>query len=83
MRYFITFACYGVHLHGVLNRVLSTDSIICLEADWMNQTPYLLDRDRRTIVLEALREVCLHRADESRSRRSGSGGSTRESHWVR
>ena len=27
----------------------------------MNQAPYLLDRDSRTAVLQAVREVCLHR----------------------
>ena len=27
----------------------------------MNQAPYSLDRDSRAAVLEALREVCLHR----------------------
>jgi len=27
----------------------------------MDQAPYLLDRDRRVIVLDALREVCRHR----------------------
>ena len=27
----------------------------------MTQAPYLLDRGSRTIVLRALREVCMHR----------------------
>src|ERR1700679_1420892 len=47
MRYFITFACYGAHLHGS-----ETGSV-----DRNHNVP---DRDRRTGVLDALREVCVH-----------------------
>lgn len=74
MRYFITFACYGTHLHGDESgsvdrhhnvpgsRLLEADpQRVSAERESMQQSPYLLDHDRRTIVLEAIREVCLHR----------------------
>ena len=74
MRYFITFASYGGHLHGdetgSVDRRHNLPGGRLLEADQqrfsderqsMTQAPYLLDRDSRTIVLHALREVCLHR----------------------
>src|ERR1039457_2766062 len=74
MRYFITFACYGVHLHGdesgSVDRRHNLPGSRGLEADpqrasaarqSMKQVPYSLDRDGRATVLEALREVCLHR----------------------
>ena len=74
MRYFITFACYGDHLHGnesgSVDRSHNLPGSRLLEADprrasaerqRMNQAPYWLDRDSRAAVLEALREVCLHR----------------------
>ena len=71
MRYFITFACYGEHLHGdesgSVDRRHNLPGTRLLEADpqrasaerqSMDQTPYSLDRDSRAAVLEALREVC-------------------------
>ena len=74
MRYFITFACYGVHLHGdesgSVDRNHNIPGSRLAEADperiavmrqQMDQTPYFLDRDRRMTVLDALREVCRHR----------------------
>ncbi len=74
MRYFITFTCYGGHLHGdesgSVDRRHNQPGSRSLEADpqrasaerqEMNQGPYLLDRDSRAAVLEALREVCVHR----------------------
>jgi REP element-mobilizing transposase RayT len=74
MRYFITFACYGEHLHGDESgsvdrrhklsgsRLLAADpQRASTERQRMNQTPYSLDRDSRAAVLEALREVCLQR----------------------
>ncbi len=74
MRYFITFACYGNHLHGNESgsvdrshnlpgsRLLQADPRrVLAESRRMNQAPYLLDRDSRAAVLDALREVCLHR----------------------
>ena len=57
-----------------MNRALSTGATICperlleaqpqlvaAERQQMDQAPYLLDHDRRAAVLEAIREVCLHR----------------------
>ena len=74
MRYFITFACYGGHLHGDESgsvdrrhnlpgsRLLEADPQRALaERQRMSQAPYFLDRDSRAAVLEALREVCWHR----------------------
>jgi REP element-mobilizing transposase RayT len=74
MRYFITFACYGSHLHGEdagsVDRNHNVPGGPLAEANpkrvaamrhEMDQPPYLLDRDRRITVLDALREVCLHR----------------------
>ena len=74
MRYFITFACYGEHLHGdesgSVDRRHNLPGSRLLEADpqrasaereRMNRAPYLLDRDSRAAVLEALREVCRQR----------------------
>ena len=76
MRYFITFACYGGHLHGdesgSVDRRHSLPGSRLLEADpqralaerqRMSQAPYFLDRDSRAAVLEALREVCWHRVE--------------------
>jgi REP element-mobilizing transposase RayT len=73
-RYFITFACYGGHLHGdeagSVDRLHNLPGGCLVEADrerasaehhGMNQPPYLLDHDSRAAVLESLREVCLHR----------------------
>ncbi|MBI4905545.1 MAG: transposase [Acidobacteria bacterium] len=74
MRYFITFACYGSHLHGdesgSVDRRHNQPGGPLLEADpqrvsterqSMSQAAYLLDRDSRVMVLAALRDVCLHR----------------------
>jgi len=74
MRYFITFACYGAHLHGdesgSVDRqhhvfgsrfVEANPERVAVKRQQMDQTPYCLDRDRRAAVLGALREVCSHR----------------------
>ncbi len=74
MRYFITFACYGAHLHGEekgsvdrrnnlpRSRLLDADpKRATVESEAMTQAPYLLDEPARPIVLEAIREVCAHR----------------------
>jgi REP element-mobilizing transposase RayT len=74
MRYFITFACYGAHLHGdesgSVDRRHNLFGGRSLEADpqraraerrSMKQPPYELNRDRRAIVLQTLGEVCSHR----------------------
>ena len=74
MRYFITFACYGAHLHGdesgSVDRWHNLPGSRLLEADprrvseerhAMTQAPYLLDGGSREAVLKALLEDCLHR----------------------
>jgi REP element-mobilizing transposase RayT len=74
MRYFITFACYGAHLHGDesgsidrdhnvpgTRRVDANPDRVAIKRKQMDQPPYSLDGDRRSIVLAALREVCPHR----------------------
>jgi REP element-mobilizing transposase RayT len=74
MRYFITFVCYGAHLHGHESgsvdrrhnlfgaRVLEADAQrSAAERRSMNQPPYELDSHCRSAVLETLRQVCLHR----------------------
>ena len=75
MRYFITFACYGAHLHGdesgsvdrhhnVFGSRLAerNPERVAIKRQQMDQAPYVLDSDRRATVLSALREVCLHRS---------------------
>lgn len=75
MRYFITFSCYGAHLHGDesgsvdRNHNLHGSRLLderpkraAAERQLMDQPPYLLDQGRRSIVLEALHQVCLHRS---------------------
>jgi REP element-mobilizing transposase RayT len=74
MRYFITFACYGSHLHGDESGSVdrhhnlfgsrlaeANPARVAVKRQQMDQAPYWLDRDRRVLVLDALREVCLHR----------------------
>ena len=74
MRYLITFACYGAHLHGGASgsvdrrhkqfgsRLLEANpQRESAETSSMQQAPYALDQEARSAVLEALREVCLHR----------------------
>ena len=74
MVYFITFSCYGRHLHGHASgsvdrgrnlfgsRRLEPDPRrIVAERELMDQPPYDLDRSRREAVLAALRERCLER----------------------
>jgi REP element-mobilizing transposase RayT len=73
MRYLITFTCYGSHLHGdesgsvdrnhnvPYSRLAPANpERVATMRQQMHQAPYLLDPDRRAIVLDALREVCLH-----------------------
>ncbi len=74
VRYFITFACYGAHLHGDESGSIDPDHHLfgtpVLDGDVtrlsfarsrMNQPPYELDCRSRTIVLKTLQEVCKHR----------------------
>jgi len=72
--YLITFACYGSHLHGCDSGsvddqhnvpgtpILEVNSArAAAEQERMDQAPYHLDRVRRDVVLEAIRDVCAHR----------------------
>ena len=74
MRYFITFVCYGAHIHSdepgsvdLKHNIPGTPFLdpypkrVSVERERMDQPPYLLDRARRAIVLESLTETCLHR----------------------
>ena len=74
MRYLITFTCYGARLHGddegsvdpghnqPGNRLLDAQpGRVAAETARMDQAPYFLDGECRRAVLEAIREVCLHR----------------------
>ena len=74
MTYLITFACYGCRLHGeepgsvdpAHNQPGSAaleayPARVAAERERMDQAPYYLDRIRRDVVMEAIREVCSHR----------------------
>jgi hypothetical protein len=73
MRYFITFACYGSHLHGdesgsvdrkhnIFGGRLAEASAprLAAKSEQMDQPSYLLDQTRRATVLDAIRKVCVH-----------------------
>jgi hypothetical protein len=74
MRYFITFACYGTHLHGDESGIVDRSHDVFgspfaeaspdrreIKREQMDQPPYYLDQERRATVLNTLREVCQHR----------------------
>jgi REP element-mobilizing transposase RayT len=74
VRYLITFACYGAHIHGdesgSVDRRHNIPNTRSVEADpdrsaterrSMEQEPYLLDGDHRVAVLTAIHEVCQFR----------------------
>ena len=74
MRYFITFACYGAHLHGhesgsvdrqhnlVGSRLLEPDAErVMAEGRDMLQDPYVLDEVTRPVVLAAIQRHCAYR----------------------
>jgi len=74
VRYFITFACYGVHLHGDESGSVDREhnasggrladanpERVAVMRHQMDQSSYFLDGARRAAVLDALREVCVHR----------------------
>ena len=76
MRYFITFACYGAHLHGDESGSVdrhhnvpgtrlaeANPERVAMKRQQMDQVPYLLDPHRRAMVLDALREVCFDRGE--------------------
>ena len=74
LAYFITFTTYGVWLHGrdvgsvdkqhneVGTPFLSGDPVreTQMQAN-MREAPYLLDEQRRVVVLDTIREVACHR----------------------
>ena len=75
MTYFITFVCYGCHLHGDKpggvdrnhnlpgSPTLDTDPArAATMREQMDQLPYSLDRVRRDAALTAIREVCSYRS---------------------
>ena len=72
--YLIAFLCYGCHLHGSETgsvdrehnvpgtRILEGDSVrAASERKIMDQAPYILDQIRRDVVLQSIKEVCVHR----------------------
>lgn len=74
MRYFITFACYGAHLHGNDNgsvdrrhNIFGTRPLLpnppraVAELRRMNHPAYELDKESRPVVLETIQQVCKHR----------------------
>ena len=74
MRYLITFACYGAHMHGddtgsVDPRhhvpgtpVLQSDSRrLTAERRQVKSEPYVLNDENRPVVLGAIKQVCAHR----------------------
>ncbi len=77
MTYFLTFVCYGAHLHGDAagsvdrrhnlpgSPLLEADSTRALSARrLMDQPPYIMDTARRQVVATALAERCLDRGWE-------------------
>ncbi len=74
MRYFITFVCYGTHLHGAESGSVDrrhnvpgsrlaavSPERLAVKVEQMDQAPYYLDGDRRAAVMCALRGVCSYR----------------------
>jgi REP element-mobilizing transposase RayT len=72
--YFITFSCYGTWLHGRAPgsvdpqhnqfgaSLLPTDRTReALARQTMRESPYVLDAERRALVLKTIREVAIHR----------------------
>jgi REP element-mobilizing transposase RayT len=74
LAYFITFTCYGSHLHG--NDECSIDrqhnqfgmkslepspSLLRYKKSIQKEAPYLLDKNRRAVVLENIQEVCAYK----------------------
>jgi REP element-mobilizing transposase RayT len=70
----ITFACYGARLHGDESgsvdpdrnlpgtRLVETDAQRAVaERQEMDQEPFILDQPSRSVVLESIRETCVHR----------------------
>src|SRR5437899_1305899 len=72
--YFITFTCYGAHLHGdesgSVDRYHNVYGARRVEPDparldatkkLMDHAPYVLDTSGRQIILQAIQEFCAHR----------------------
>jgi REP element-mobilizing transposase RayT len=72
--YFITFTCYGSHLHGAepasvdrdhntfgARRVIPDPARLVATEILMKDAPYVLDAAGRQIVLQTIQEVCSHR----------------------
>jgi REP element-mobilizing transposase RayT len=73
MRYLITFAGYGTHLHGEPGAVDRNHNLpgtpladisparVEIKRQQMKQAPYILDKSRRQTALAAICEGCQHR----------------------
>jgi REP element-mobilizing transposase RayT len=74
LAYFITFTCYGGHLHGDESGSVDREhnlpgmpylepnpETVKRESERMTQPPYRLDAARARVVLSAIKEVCCHR----------------------
>lgn len=72
--YFLTFTCYGTHLHGDEKGSVNSDQneydtpfippdthLKRLSRHAMKQDHYEMDRERRGLMLNTVREVCDHR----------------------
>jgi len=72
--YLITFACYGNHLHGTepgsVDRLhhIYRSPLACADAGRLSneqaplrETPYSIRPEQRSVVLQSMKEVCLHR----------------------
>ena len=91
--YFLTFSCYGSHLHGDApysvdrrHNVVDGPYLAALPGyrraslGAMEQEPYELDEQRRCMVLEAIRNVCQFAVSHAASARVGSGAGVE--HWI-
>lgn len=91
MRYFITFTCYGAHLHGdeigsvernhnvFGNRWAEPNRAGAEGQTRANQAPCFLEKGRRAAVMAALRRGCSHRGWIPERKRWARHGSTR---WL-
>jgi REP element-mobilizing transposase RayT len=72
--YLITFSCYGNHLHGdepgSVDRLhhIYRSSLVSADTERttnerarLRESPYTIQPEQRNIVLQSIREVCLHR----------------------
>lgn len=74
LAYFLTFSCYGTHLHGHQAGSVDRDHnlpgtpyldpnpvVEAVEASRMKQPPYKLNLERANVVLAAIKETCAYR----------------------